>query len=681
MEQRIVFGVMSATQSPAIVDQLAGLLQPHTVVVHHDFRKRADYRPTAPNVELVPDPRDTGWGTWGFSDAIFHTLRHALDRHDFDYFQLLSPTCLPLRPLEEFEAFVASDPADAHADLIEVDRDDDTLMTFGYRTFLPRNSLRFRVLRRVRSWYFGSDSDLIQTKSLSVLKRRTSDRPQRFSLGATSGLLLTRFAAAGGLGRHPFGTDFKPTIGGTFFGARARVCEHLVRMSEDERTLAYFRRLQIVDETLFATLLGNSGFVLGSANHAINDFSNEGSPRWIGDADLERLRSTKRYFARKFVDDPCDPVRLRLLDTLMPTSVPPVPPPAVPVDTPRPARVARSAARAAGPAVNAPSVGTPSRIVFGLMSSQQPEETVGQLVEALHPYPVIVHHDYTKRRDFHLAMPNVAFIPEPKVTGWGTWGFVEAIFRTIEHALEHHDFDYFQLLSPTCLPLRPLAEFQAFVDMNVSDINADVLPLDTDDDIMMTFGYRAFSSASQIRFRFLRRMRSWYFGSDSDLVQHRSLSILKRRDAGRAKPESIKGRTSLAVTRMLAQGRIGSHPFGPDLRPMVGSTWFGARREVCEHLVRASRDNREVGFFRGLNLVDEIVFPTLLANSRFRLGPSNHVISKFDERGNPRWIEPSDLEGLLATGRFFARKFPEDTSSPVRLRTLEFAAPSESLVR
>jgi hypothetical protein len=680
MEQRIVFGVMSATQSPAIVDQLAGLLQPHTVVVHHDFRKRADYRPTASNVELIPDPRDTGWGTWGFSDAIFHTLRYALDRHDFDYFQLLSPTCLPLRPVEEFEAFVGSDQADAHADLIEIDRDDDTLMTFGYRTFLPGGTVRFRLLRRTRSWYFGSDSDLIQTKSLSVLKRRSADGQHRFSLGATSGLLLTRFAAAGGLGRHPFGPDFKPTIGGTFFGARAKVCEHLVRMSEDEQTLAFFRGLQIVDETLFATLLGNSGFVLGPANHAINDFSSEGSPRWVEDGDLERLRSTKRYFARKFVDDPCDPVRLRVLDMLVRPPALAVAPPAVPIETAVPVHTARAVTSGAFAAVRAPGAVVPSRIVFGLMSAQQPDETVGQLVEALHPYPVVVHHDYTKRREFNLAMPNVAFVSDPKITGWGTWGFVEAIFRTIEHALEHHDFDYFQLLSPTCLPLRPLAEFQSFVDSNVSDINADVLPLDTDDDIMMTFGYRAFSSASQIRFRFLRRMRSWYFGSDSDLVQHRSLSILKRRDAGREKPDSIKGRTSLALTRMLAQGRIGSLPFGPDLRPMVGSTWFGARREVCEHLVRASRDDREVGFFRGLNLVDEIVFPTLLANSRFRMGPSNHVISKFDERGNPIWIEPSDLDGLLATGRFFARKFPEDISAPVRLRTLGFAAPSVSLV-
>jgi hypothetical protein len=316
MEQRIVFGVMSATQSPAIVDQLAGLLHPHTVVVHHDCRKRADYRPTAPNVELVPDPRDTGWGTWGFSDAIFHTLRHALDRHDFDYFQLLSPTCLPLRPLEEFEAFVASDSADVHADQMAVDRDDDTLMHFGYRTFAQFPSLKFRLLRRTRGWYFDEGADFIQTQSLAMFRRRGADTGRPPTLAARSALWLARQAARGRMGAHPFDERLRPMIGGTFFGARRAVCEYLVGMSGRDAFPDYLRHLQIVDETLFATLIGNSRFRVGRANHAINDFTEEGNPRWVEPADLERLTATGRFFGRKFPDDPDAPIRQTLLERL-----------------------------------------------------------------------------------------------------------------------------------------------------------------------------------------------------------------------------------------------------------------------------------------------------------------------------------------------------------------------------
>ena len=316
MEQRIVFGVMSATQSASVVDQLAGQLQPHAVLVHHDFRKRSDFRPIAPNVELVPDPRDTGWGTWGFSDAILHTLHYALDQYDFDYFQLLSPTCMPLRPLADFESYVAEDRADVHSDQMVVGCDDNTLMDFGYRTFACYPSLKFRLLRRVRGWYFGEDADFVQTQSLSMFQRRAADTRQPPTLAARTALWLTRQASSGRMGAHPFGERFRPMIGGTFFGARRPVCEYLVGMGGRDAFPDFLRQLQIVDETLFATLIGNSRFRVGPANHTINDFTKEGSPRWVEPGDLERMCATGRFFGRKFPDNPDSPVRRALLERL-----------------------------------------------------------------------------------------------------------------------------------------------------------------------------------------------------------------------------------------------------------------------------------------------------------------------------------------------------------------------------
>lgn len=319
MKKRIVFGVMSATQSVDLVNQLAKLLSPNTVVVHHDFRKLADYRPTAANVELVPDPRDTGWGTWGFSDAIFHTLRYALDRYDFDYFQLLSPTCLPLRPIQEFEAFVATDPADVHADQIAVDCDNDIFMNFGYRTFASFPSLKFKLLRKLRSWYLREDTDFIQAHSLAIFRHPDPDRGRRLNPIERCTLWLTRQATRGWLSSHPFNETFRPMIGGTFFGARRNVCEHLVAIWERGEIPEYLKHLMIVDETLFASLIGNSGFRVGDSNHAINDFNREGHPRWIDQGDLDRLTTTGRFFGRKFPDDPDAPIRheqLKRLDAM-----------------------------------------------------------------------------------------------------------------------------------------------------------------------------------------------------------------------------------------------------------------------------------------------------------------------------------------------------------------------------
>jgi hypothetical protein len=113
---------------------------------------------------------------------------------------------------------------------------------------------------------------------------------------------------------------------------------------------------------------------------------------------------------------------------------------------------------------------------------------------------------------------------------------------------------------------------------------------------------------------------------------------------------------------------------------MIGSIWFGARRHVCEHLMKASGDEQVLGFFRSLHIVDETLFPTLLANGGFLLGTSNHAISPFNDRGNPRWIELGDMEGIVASRRFFARKFPDDPDATVRRRALELVRP-EFMVR
>jgi hypothetical protein len=314
MSGRIVFGVMSATQPVELVDQLAWLLRPFPVVVHHDFRKRADFTPTAPNVILIPDPRETGWGSWGLADAVFHTIQFALERFEFDYFQLISPTCLPIRPVAEFVDHVRSAPFDANVDLMQVDADDDILMHYAYRTYMPSGTLRFRLLRKIRPLYFEQDTELEQVKSLSRLSRRSKREGRPLPLTGRMALALTRAAAHGWMGAHPFVSDQRPMVGGLFFGARRSVCDYLVGMRGRGTIPDYLRSLQIVDETVFPTLLGNSRFRLGPSNHAINDFTLEGSPRWIDEADFDRLLATGRFFARKFPDDPESPIRRMAID-------------------------------------------------------------------------------------------------------------------------------------------------------------------------------------------------------------------------------------------------------------------------------------------------------------------------------------------------------------------------------
>jgi hypothetical protein len=314
MPAKIVFGVMSATQPAALIDQLADLLAPHLIVVHHDFRKRADFAPSAPNVVLVPDPKETGWGSWGLAEGVFHTVRYALEHLDFDYFQLISPTCLPIRPLAAFERFVETSAVDANVDLIQVDQDDDTLMHYAYRTYVASGTLPFRLLRRIRAWYFEQDTDLEQLPSLSRLVRRSEREGRALPVRGHLALAITRAAARGWLGRHPFSHEHRPMVGGLFFGARRRVCDYLVGMSGRDGFPPHLRALQIVDESVFPTLLGNSRFRLGPSNHSVNHFTIEGNPRWINDCDLDRMFASGRFFGRKFPEDLESPIRRRAIE-------------------------------------------------------------------------------------------------------------------------------------------------------------------------------------------------------------------------------------------------------------------------------------------------------------------------------------------------------------------------------
>lgn len=310
------------------------------------------------------------------------------------------------------------------------------------------------------------------------------------------------------------------------------------------------------------------------------------------------------------------------------------------------------------------------RIVFGLMASHEGPGVVAQLADTLSPYRVVIHQDLAHHAGARVVRPNVHHVPDPVPTGWGSWGFCQAILRTMRHALQTQDCDYFQLLSASCLPIRPLADFQCHIDRDRGRIHADLMPVDINANTLMTFAYRTYLPGGGLRFRLMRRARRWYFGPDADLVQTCSLSVLRRQPPVAS---VVARQAGFALTRMAVRGRMGNHPFAPDLKPAIGSIWFGAHREVCEDLLRRAESDPRIEFFRRLHIVDETLFPTLLANAGVAIAPSNHVVNAFDEQGHPARIDGPALDRLAASGRFFARKFSTDTADPVRRRAIEMA--------
>src|SRR5688572_17458653 len=97
---RLAFGIPSAFVAPQAIDQFClAVGQRHAVIVHHDYSKQAQFALSSSNAHVIKDPVVTDWGGWGFIQAIMKIMRRAYESVEFDYFQLMSDSCLPIKPI------------------------------------------------------------------------------------------------------------------------------------------------------------------------------------------------------------------------------------------------------------------------------------------------------------------------------------------------------------------------------------------------------------------------------------------------------------------------------------------------------------------------------------------------------------------------------------------------------
>lgn len=299
---------MSAANKPEVIDQLAHSLAPHQVLVQHDFSRLADFHLTADNVSFVPKPSHAGWAFSSFTDAVFHALQHALSHLEFDYLQLLSARCLPIKSLDQFESHV-SGAEDAHFDCIDLSRDRDALMSVGYRAYTPEKSIRHRVARRLSSAYFGAS---LGQRDEAGVRLRSGGRRALVSLAA---VLANKALSHPAIGRHVFDHAFRPYYGSVWFGARSHVVSQMVEAYLRPGIRAYFNRLHRAEDFLIPTLLMHTRPNKGPMNHCVQ-IAHQAQPDGFDETQLEQLRQSPAYFARRFPGNPEAPVRIKVLREL-----------------------------------------------------------------------------------------------------------------------------------------------------------------------------------------------------------------------------------------------------------------------------------------------------------------------------------------------------------------------------
>lgn len=309
------------------------------------------------------------------------------------------------------------------------------------------------------------------------------------------------------------------------------------------------------------------------------------------------------------------------------------------------------------------------KLLFLVMSAIHAPGTVQQLVDALAAEgdEVLLHHDFSQQPEFPVSHPQASFVPDPRRTGWGVWGTAEAVIHSLGFALKSSDFDYFQLVSPTCLPIKPIGAFKRHLAAQEVDANIDVVSLADDPVAMMSHGFRAYARKDSFRFRLLRRTSRMFF-KDHTVTEHRaglSFPLLHG-----PRPAGMRSTVSSLMMRTAKSGIGFDHPFDDRTRCFVGNFWFGGTRRAADFIVRLGTDNRIARYCRSLHIPEEIYFPTILANSSLRLGPSNHLISPFKD-ANPIWFDTSHLGMISASDKHLARKFPNDPAAEIRRIVIE----------
>jgi hypothetical protein len=321
---RIVFGILSSNNTAEAIQQIVDAIgSDHTVIIHHDFSKQADFQVTGDNVHILEDYSITGWGAWTLVEAVIKLMDHALQIPEWDYFQLLSDTCLPIRPIQEFEHYLATEKPDANISCFLFDEQPDLLLTHGFRAFSPKgNSLEHRLLRRVTQ--FSNDMrgmDGYKMLEALTLPVYTNDhKPIVKLLAVKLPKLLFRIAQKGIGFTHPFRGDIQPYVGSQFFGCSRVVCLKIQDWMAANKDLVEAIKTQVAipDEFFFQTVIGNLNLPYRqTTNHLVNFFDSKtrhGNEFELSDA--ERLNDSGKFFARKFSKNPDDPMRLKILQAI-----------------------------------------------------------------------------------------------------------------------------------------------------------------------------------------------------------------------------------------------------------------------------------------------------------------------------------------------------------------------------
>lgn len=239
--------------------------------------------------------------------------------------------------------------------------------------------------------------------------------------------------------------------------------------------------------------------------------------------------------------------------------------------------------------------------------------------------PVVVHVDKPVRpktfAKFKAALADLAQVSFSRRyrCEWGTWGMVAATQAACEQLLARHaDVGHIYLMSGACLPLRPVADLQAYLDAHPA---TDFIESATTADVPWTVGGLSEERFS-LRFPFSWKRHRRAF--DSYVALQRWVGFKRRIPAG--------------------------------ISPHMGSQWWCLTRATLEKILTDPERATFERYFKRVWIPDESYFQTLVRRYADRVESRSLTLSKFDFQGKPHIFYDDHIQLLSRSDCFVARK-------------------------
>ncbi len=296
-------------------------------------------------------------------------------------------------------------------------------------------------------------------------------------------------------------------------------------------------------------------------------------------------------------------------------------------------------------------------LAFLVLSHRDPEQVL-RLVRALGEdghAAVAVRHDQRRSElpEDDVRTAGAHPLSDAHEVGWGDLAYVQMVLDSLEETVRSTGADWLVTLSGQDYPLRPAADLARHLhDTEYDALLYDSWPLDLR------------TPPGPPKDEFFRRYR----------YRHYAMPRRAARVIGRALGRLAYQRSMPAGSPDLLGVLPPRHPFKRGLRCHVSGDWLMVDRAAVESLLAFARDHPAVmRHYARTAMPSESFFATALAaDPAISIGPAPRAIRFQPGAAHPDTYGEADVDDLLASGGFLARKFDEQ-ADPAALDRIDAA--------